>query len=196
MMLRAVVELAWARGGGPLEHRRCRAESGWGGRWSPRHGHDWPKHVGGRAVVDDDLPGAPSTTATQPITSRQPSDVTYGIELWRDQCEDFLRTQLPAGQPPPVVIGHSFGSCVALELARSLADRGAPARAVGMMNCGVGMNNKNALKVEAWRRKQEAAGVPVDAAAPAWQARFDLSSPLLSSPLSRFSRSGVTREDI
>ena len=34
---------------------------------------------------------------------------------------------------PPIVIGHSFGSLIALELAA----RGTPVRGIGMMNCGV-----------------------------------------------------------
>ena len=73
------------------------------------------------------------------------------------------------GGEAPIVIGHSFGSLIALELARDLAAQGTPARAVGMMNCGVGMNNKNALKVEAWRAEQAAKGVDVEAAAAGWQ---------------------------
>ena len=97
--------------------------------------------------------------------SDQPSDVTYGIDLWREQSEHFVR-EIIGGEVPPIVIGHSFGSCVALELAASL---GTGARAVAMMNCGVGMNNKNALKVEAWREEQLARGVAVEPAAPAWQ---------------------------
>ena len=40
------------------------------------------------------------------------------------------------------------------------------------MNCGVGMNNNNALKVEGWRQGQEAKGVDVGPAAPAWQMAF------------------------
>jgi len=75
--------------------------------------------------------------------SAQPSDVTYSIELWREQCEDFVREKLGDAEPP-IVIGHSFGSLIALELA---ARSDAPVRAVGMMNCAIGMNNKNALKV-------------------------------------------------
>jgi pimeloyl-ACP methyl ester carboxylesterase len=63
--------------------------------------------------------------------SAQPSDVTYSIDLWREQCADFVRTHMTE---PPVVIGHSFGSLIALELARDLAERGSPARGVGMMN--------------------------------------------------------------
>ena len=98
--------------------------------------------------------------------SDQPADVTYSIDLWREQCVDFIREQTSEA---PVVIGHSFGSLVALEVAREQAACGSPVRAVGMMNCGVGMNNKNALKVEAWREEQQAKGLAVEAAAPAWQ---------------------------
>lgn len=98
--------------------------------------------------------------------SDQPSDVEYSIDLWREQCADFISEQM---SEPPIVIGHSFGSVIALELARELAEQGTPARAVGMMNCGVGMNNKNALKVEDWRREQQEKGVQVGDAAPAWQ---------------------------
>ena len=70
--------------------------------------------------------------------SAQPSDVTYSIDLWREQCEAFCQEKL---EEPPIVIGHSFGSLIALELAAKN-----PVKAVGMMNCGIGMNNKNALK--------------------------------------------------
>ena len=97
--------------------------------------------------------------------SDQPADVEYGIDLWREQCVDFIAEQME-GNDPPVIIGHSFGSCIALEAARELGASGA--RGVAMMNCGVGMNNKNANKVEAWRREQQANGVEVEAAAPAW----------------------------
>ncbi|EOD38126.1 hypothetical protein EMIHUDRAFT_433595 [Emiliania huxleyi CCMP1516] len=93
--------------------------------------------------------------------------VEYSIDLWREQCAAFVRERL--GGEAPVIIGHSFGSLIALELARTLAAQGTPARAVGMMNCGVGMNNKNALKVEAWRAEQAAKGVEVERAAPGWQ---------------------------
>jgi len=99
--------------------------------------------------------------------SDQPSDVTYSIDLWREQCADFIDEQAPA--EPATVIGHSFGSLIALEVAREQAAKGSPVRAVGMMNCGVGMNNKNALKVEEWRQEQAAQGVVVEEAAPAWQ---------------------------
>jgi len=99
--------------------------------------------------------------------SDQPADVDYGIGLWTEQCEDFVRDHM--GAAPPVVIGHSFGSCVALELASALGARGTPARAVAMMNCGCGMNNKNGLAAENWRREQDPDGAMVEAAAPAWQ---------------------------
>ena len=82
--------------------------------------------------------------------SDQPSDVTYSIELWRDQCAAFVDEIF---DEPPIVIGHSFGSNVALELAAS-----SNVRAVGMMNCGVGMNNKGAFKV-----------AQADVGAPGWQ---------------------------
>lgn len=98
--------------------------------------------------------------------SDQPSDVEYGIDLWREQCEDFIGEQL---SEPPIVIGHSFGSLIALELAREQTEKGKPLRAVGMMNCGVGMNNKNALKVEDWRREQQEKGMDVDSSTPSWQ---------------------------
>jgi len=88
--------------------------------------------------------------------SDQPTDVTYSIDLWREQCVHFIEHEM--GDEAPVVIGHSFGSLVALEVAREQAACGSPVRAVGMMNCGVGMNNKNALKVEAWREEQLAKG--------------------------------------
>ena len=102
--------------------------------------------------------------------SDQPADVEYSIDLWREQCVDFVRNQACMTEPP-IVIGHSFGSLIALEVARELSASGtAPScKAVGMMNCGVGMNNKNALKVEAWRSEQQAKGVDVEPAAPAWQ---------------------------
>ena len=102
--------------------------------------------------------------------SAQPADVTYSIDLWREQCVHFIQQEMPemSGEAP-VVIGHSFGSCVALEVARDQAACGSPVRAVGMMNCGVGMNNKNALKVEAWREEQLAKGEAVEPASPAWQ---------------------------
>ena len=38
-----------------------------------------------------------------------------------------------------------------------------------MMNCGVGLNNKGALKVEEWRNAQQARGIATEEAAPAWQ---------------------------
>ena len=94
--------------------------------------------------------------------SDQPDDVEYSIDLWREQCADFVADRL---DEPPIVIGHSFGSLIALELARDLGAQGKPIRAVGMMNCGIGMNNKNALKVEAWRAEQQAQGMDVEAAA-------------------------------
>ena len=68
--------------------------------------------------------------------SSQPSDVTYSIDLWREQCEAFVSEM--GLVEPPVVVGHSFGSLIALELA---AAGTTPVRAVGMMNCGIGMNN-------------------------------------------------------
>ena len=81
--------------------------------------------------------------------SDQPADVEYSIDLWRQQAAAFVKERM--GDEPPIVIGHSFGSLIALELAAELAAAGTPVRAVGMMNCGVGMNNNNALKVEEWR---------------------------------------------
>ena len=99
--------------------------------------------------------------------SDQPADVEYSIDLWREQCVDFIKEQ---GAEKPIIIGHSFGSLIALEVARDQAAQGSPVRAVGMMNCGVGMNNKNAMKVAAWREEQQAAGgVVTEAAVPAWQ---------------------------
>lgn len=92
--------------------------------------------------------------------SDQPSNVEYSIDLWREQCADFVRERLNG--EAPIIIGHSFGSLVALELARELQAQGTPAKGVGMMNCAVGMNNKNALKVEEWRREQTEKGLPVD----------------------------------
>ena len=47
--------------------------------------------------------------------SAQPAEVEYGIELWREQASDFVREKM--GGEPPVIIGHSFGSLVALEVA-------------------------------------------------------------------------------
>jgi len=98
--------------------------------------------------------------------SDQPADVEYSIDLWREQCTDLIREEMSEA---PIIIGHSFGSLVALEVAREFAAKGKPVRAVGMMNCGVGMNNKNALKVEDWRREQQEKGMEVEDAAPAWQ---------------------------
>ena len=70
----------------------------------------------------------------------------------------------------PIIIGHSFGSLIALELARDLRARGdgIDAKGVAMLNCGVGMNNKNALKVEQWREQQLAMGKQVEPPAPGW----------------------------
>ena len=99
--------------------------------------------------------------------SAQPSDATYSIDTWREQVRDFCAEQLDGA--PPVVIGHSFGSLVALEVAREAQQAGSPVRAVGMMNCGVGLNNKGALKVEEWRTAQQARGIATEEAAPAWQ---------------------------
>ena len=99
--------------------------------------------------------------------SAQPSDATYSIDTWREQVRDFCAEQLDGA--PPVVIGHSFGSLVALEVAREAQQAGSPVRAVGMMNCGVGLNNKGALKVEEWRNAQQARGIATEEAAPAWQ---------------------------
>ena len=45
--------------------------------------------------------------------------VEYSIDLWREQCAAFVRERL--GGEAPVIIGHSFGSLIALELARTLA---------------------------------------------------------------------------
>ena len=102
-----------------------------------------------------------------PGKSAQPSDATYSIDTWREQVRDFCAEQLDGA--PPVVIGHSFGSLVALEVAREAQQAGSPVRAVGMMNCGVGLNNKGALKVEEWRSAQQARGIATEEAAPAWQ---------------------------
>jgi len=77
--------------------------------------------------------------------SAQPSDVTYSIDLWREQCSDFVTEK--CGDAAPIVIGHSFGSLIALELA---AGGDTPVRAVGMMNCAIGMNNKNVAKVRSF----------------------------------------------
>ena len=74
--------------------------------------------------------------------SAQPADVTYSIDLWREQAAAFVAEKCDG--TPPVVIGHSFGSLIALELA---ASDDTPVAAVGMMNCGIGMNNKNVAKV-------------------------------------------------
>ena len=71
--------------------------------------------------------------------SDQPADVTYSIDLWREQSAAFCSEKLNGESP--IVIGHSFGSLVALELAASDVD----VKAVGMMNCGIGMNNKGVL---------------------------------------------------
>ena len=67
--------------------------------------------------------------------SAQPADVEYGISLWREQAEDFMSEVMVAdGQgAAPVVIGHSFGSVIALELA---ARGQQPVGGVAMMNCG------------------------------------------------------------
>ena len=59
-----------------------------------------------------------------------------------------------------------------IDLARECASVGSPVRGVGMMNCGVGMNNKNALKVEGWRARQAAKGIDVEPAAEGWQLAF------------------------
>jgi len=96
--------------------------------------------------------------------SDQPGDIEYGIDLWTAQCEDFALEKM--GSVPPIVVGHSFGSSIALEVASKLQEKGTPARAVAMMNCGCGMNNKNGLPAENWRREQDSDG---EAAAPAWQ---------------------------
>ena len=119
--------------------------------------------------------------------SDQPADVEYSIDLWVEQCADFLHQQTDES---PIIIGHSFGSVVALQLASQLSAQGTPVRGVGMMNCGYaaalrpravqtcpradrrlcyahgryGLNNKNVVKGEEWRQSQEAAGVAVDVA--------------------------------
>lgn len=102
--------------------------------------------------------------------SDQPMDVEYSIDLWRQQASAFVKERM--GDEPPIIIGHSFGSLIALELAAELAASGTPVRAVGMMNCGVGMNNNNALKVEEWRTGSRGA-TDADAGAieptPEWQ---------------------------
>ena len=72
--------------------------------------------------------------------SDQPADVTYSIDLWRDQCAAFVDEVLDG--TPPVVIGTSFGSLIALELAVS----DTPVKALGMANCAVGMNMKGSVK--------------------------------------------------
>jgi pimeloyl-ACP methyl ester carboxylesterase len=82
------------------------------------------------------------------------------------------RLSAGAHEPSPIIIGQSFGSLIALELARECASVGSPVRGVGMMNCGVGMNNKNALKVEGWRARQAAKGIDVEPAAEGWQLAF------------------------
>jgi hypothetical protein len=70
------------------------------------------------------------------------------------------------------ICGASSAPIIALELARECASVGSPVRGVGMMNCGVGMNNKNALKVEGWRARQAAKGIDVEPAAEGWQLAF------------------------
>ena len=102
--------------------------------------------------------------------SAQPANVEYSIDLWREQCADFLLEH--TSREPPIIIGHSFGSLIALELARECASEGSPVRGVGMMNCGVGMNNKNALKVEGWRARQATKGIDVEPAAEGWKLAF------------------------
>jgi len=99
--------------------------------------------------------------------SAQPATVEYSINLWREQCDDFLRER--TGGEAPIIIGHSFGSLIALEIARERAATEQPVRAVGMMNAAIGMNNKNALKVEAWRTEQLQRGRVVEPAAAGWQ---------------------------
>jgi len=100
--------------------------------------------------------------------SDQPVGVEYSIDLWVEQCIAFMHSHMTE---PCIVIGHSFGSVVALELANRVGAQGMCA--VGMMNCGYGQNNKNVVKGEEWRERQEAAGVAVDALEiaplPGWQ---------------------------
>lgn len=66
----------------------------------------------------------------------------YSIELWAEQVADFCE-QLDGGSNPDVVlVGNSFGSLISLVAAQKTTRT----RGIVMLNCAVGMNNKNMLK--------------------------------------------------
>lgn len=62
----------------------------------------------------------------------------YSIELWAEQVKDFL-TKL--GTENVVLVGNSFGSLISLLAASEQRPKG-----IVMLNCAVGMNNKNMVK--------------------------------------------------
>jgi len=61
--------------------------------------------------------------------------IEYSIELWAEQVTDFVKT---LGTENVVLVGNSFGSLISLVSATKLRPKG-----IVMLNCAVGMNNKN-----------------------------------------------------
>jgi len=64
--------------------------------------------------------------------------IEYSIELWAEQVTDFVKT---LGTENVVLVGNSFGSLISLVSATKLRPKG-----IVMLNCAVGMNNKNMIK--------------------------------------------------
>ena len=83
------------------------------------------------------------------------------FDLWREQCAAFVKEQM--GDEPPIVIGHSFGSLIALELAAELADAD-PAPSGGAHLQTLGWHAREPPPLGARRRSP--GGAPTAAPAP------------------------------
>ncbi|CAE7349302.1 yugF [Symbiodinium natans] len=69
-------------------------------------------------------------------------NIDYSIELWATQVVDFCSELEHGSKPDVVLVGNSFGSLISLVAARKMSQ----AKGIVMLNCAVGMNNKNMLK--------------------------------------------------
>jgi pimeloyl-ACP methyl ester carboxylesterase len=71
--------------------------------------------------------------------SDKPADVTYSIDLWASQVVDYIEGL----SEDVVLVGNSFGSLISLEATAKAVEK---VKGIVMLNCGVGMNNKNVAK--------------------------------------------------
>lgn len=94
--------------------------------------------------------------------SEKPTEEDYSIALWAEQVQDFCSQALPEGQPP-VLVGNSFGSLVALAVAASEWGRAGGVRALVLLNCAGGMNVRHMVTDDLTPQPLKAAAAVVTA---------------------------------